>query len=124
MQDFSLLHTFRGHEHKVMALACLDEENPLCISADSGGGIFVWGITFPFGHYPLNKWYEPNDWRYSGIHSLTVSTKLSLYTGSGDRSIRAWSLKVSLSYFLLTYGHKDNLNCIFWISVHFLRMEL
>lgn len=84
-----------------MALVYVDEEEPLCISGDSGGGIFVWGITTPFMQDPLRKWFEQKDWRFSGIHSLTVSRNLFLYTGSGDRTIKAWSIKVSLSFHCL-----------------------
>ena len=83
-----------------MALVYVDDEEPLCISGDSGGGIFVWRITAPLRQDPLRKWYEQKDWRFSGIHSLTVSRNLCLYTGSGDRTIKGWSLKVSLSFFL------------------------
>lgn len=86
-----------------MALVYVDEEEPLCISGDSGGGIFVWGIAAPLSQDPLRKWHEQKDWRFSGIHSLAVSKSLFLYTGSGDRTIKAWSLKVSLSSLLFTY---------------------
>ncbi|KAL2339739.1 hypothetical protein Fmac_007679 [Flemingia macrophylla] len=93
LQDFSHLHTFRGHENKVMALVFVDEEEPMCISGDSGGAIFVWGIAAPLQQDPLRKWNEKKDWRFSGIHSLAVSKNHSLYTGSGDRTIKVWSLK-------------------------------
>ncbi|KAF7816817.1 protein translocase subunit SECA2, chloroplastic isoform X2 [Senna tora] len=93
LQDFSHLHTFRGHENKVMALVYVDEEEPLCISGDSGAAIFMWGLTSPLGQDPLRKWYEQKDWRFSGIHAMIVSRNRCLYTGSGDRSIKAWSLK-------------------------------
>ncbi|KAI4337854.1 hypothetical protein L6164_016223 [Bauhinia variegata] len=106
LQDFSHLHTFRGHEHRVMALAYVDEEDPLCISGDIGGGIFIWGITSPLGEDPLKKWYEQRDWRFSGIHSLTVSRKHGIYTGSGDRTIKAWSLKDGNLICTMT-GHKS-----------------
>ncbi|CAL0319428.1 unnamed protein product [Lupinus luteus] len=89
----SMYGPYRGHEDKVMAVVCVDEEEPLCISGDSGGGIFVWGITSPLRQDPLRKWYEQKDWRYSGIHSLTAYRNHCLYTGSGDRTIKAWSLK-------------------------------
>jgi WD40 repeat protein len=103
MQDFSHVHTFRGHEHKVMALVYVDEEQ-LCISGDSGGGIFVWAIRLPLGQDPLKKWYEQKDWRYSGIHALTISGNGYLYTGSGDKSIKAWSVQVIvIFYFFRTY---------------------
>ncbi|KAJ0024646.1 hypothetical protein Pint_08109 [Pistacia integerrima] len=91
VQDFSHVHTFKGHEHKVMAVVYVDEEQPLCISGDSGGGIFVWSTSFPLGQEPIKKWNEPKDWRYSGIHALASLGKY-LYTGSGDKTIKVWSL--------------------------------
>ncbi|KMS95756.1 hypothetical protein BVRB_005290 isoform A [Beta vulgaris subsp. vulgaris] len=93
LQDFTHVHTFRGHEHRVMALVFVNEEKPVCISADSGGGIFSWEINEPLAQEPLKKWYEEKDWRYSGIHALAVSENGCLYTGSGDRLIKAWLLK-------------------------------
>ncbi|OMO50379.1 hypothetical protein CCACVL1_30476 [Corchorus capsularis] len=93
LQDYSHLHTFRGHEHKVMAIVCVDEEQPLCISGDSGGGICVWNAKSPFALEPLKKWEEEKDWRYSGIHALAVSDNRYVYTGSGDKLIKEWSLK-------------------------------
>lgn len=93
LQDFTHVHTFKGHEHKVMALVFVDKEQPLCISGDGGGGIFIWDASFPFGQEPINKLYEQKDWRYSGIHCLAVSGIEYLYTGSGDKSIKAWSLQ-------------------------------
>ncbi|CAK8567401.1 unnamed protein product [Lathyrus sativus] len=92
LQDFSHLHTFKGHENKIMALVYVDDEESLCISGDGGGGIFVWEIAASLRQEPLRKWYEPKDWRFSGIHSMTAFGNL-LYTGSGDRTIKAWSLK-------------------------------
>ncbi|XP_031281641.1 uncharacterized protein LOC116140158 isoform X2 [Pistacia vera] len=91
LQDFSHVHTFKGHEHKVMAVVYVDEEQPLCISGDSGGGIFVWSTSFPLGQEPIKKWNEPKDWRYSGIHALASLGKY-LYTGGGDKTIKVWSL--------------------------------
>ncbi|KAB1200189.1 hypothetical protein CJ030_MR0G007880 [Morella rubra] len=93
LQDFSHVNTFRGHEHRVMALVYVGDEQ-LCISADSGGGIFVWSSSFPLGQEPLKKWYEQKDWRYTGIHALTFfSGNGNLYTGSGDKAIKVWSVK-------------------------------
>ena len=94
-----------------MALVYVDDEEQLCISGDSGGGIFVWGIDAPLSHDPLRKWYEQKDWRFSGIHSLTAFGNL-LYTGSGDRTIKAWSLKVSVIFFVCTW-------CCFRQKLHF-----
>lgn len=94
MQDLSYVHTLRGHKHKVMAVVYVDGEQPLCISGDSGGGIFLWGISVPLTQEPLRTWYEQKDWRYSGIHALAVGGNGYLYTGSGDRSVKAWLLQV------------------------------
>ncbi|KAF3447034.1 hypothetical protein FNV43_RR12214 [Rhamnella rubrinervis] len=93
LQDFSHIQTFEGHEHRVMALIYVDQEQPLCISGDSGGGIFVWGTSIPLGQEPIKKWYEQKDWRYSGIHALSSSGNGYVYTGSGDKSIKAWLLQ-------------------------------
>ncbi|CAN0892248.1 Myosin heavy chain kinase B [Linum grandiflorum] len=94
LQDFSHVHTFKGHEHKVMAVIYTEEgQEPACISADSGGGIFLWSIRNPLEQEPSRKWYEQKDWRYSGIHALTTAGNGYLYTGSGDRLIKAWSLQ-------------------------------
>ncbi|KAK8572319.1 hypothetical protein V6N13_047923 [Hibiscus sabdariffa] len=111
LQDYSHLHTFRGHEHKVMAVVCVDEEQPLCISGDSGGGIFLWSITTPFIQEPLKKWYEEKDWRYSGIHALAVSENGYLYTGSGDKLIKEWSLRDGTLSGTMT-GHKSVVSAI------------
>ncbi|KAF5749061.1 hypothetical protein HS088_TW04G01022 [Tripterygium wilfordii] len=106
LQDFSHVHTFKGHEHKVMALVYVDGEQPLCISGDSGGGVFLWNISIPLGQEPSKKWYEEKDWRYSGIHCLTTAGNGYLYTGSGDTSVKAWSLKDSTLSCTMT-GHKS-----------------
>ncbi|KAJ9166701.1 hypothetical protein P3X46_021411 [Hevea brasiliensis] len=106
LKDFSHLHTFKGHEHKVMAVIYVDEEQPLCISGDSGGGIFLWSLTIPLRQEPLKKWYEQKDWRYSGIHALATAGNGYLYTGSGDRSIKAWSLQDGILSSAMD-GHKS-----------------
>ncbi|CAI0607487.1 unnamed protein product [Linum tenue] len=94
LQDFSHVHTLKGHEHKVMAVIYSEEgQKPLCISGDSGGGIFLWTIHDPLDQTSLRKWYEEKDWRYSGIHALTTAGNGYLYSGSGDRSIKAWVLQ-------------------------------
>lgn len=93
LQDFTQVHTFKGHEHKVMALIFVDGEQPLCISGDNEGVICIWEASFPFNEEPLKKLHEQKDWRYSGIHALAVSGTEYLYTGSGDKLIKAWSLQ-------------------------------
>jgi hypothetical protein len=99
-----------------MALVYVDDEEPLCISGDGSGGLFVWGITAPLRQDPLRKWYEQKDWRFSGIHSLAAFGNL-LYTGSGDRTIKAWSFKVSVDFIVYTYC---SLGQKFQCKVHFL----
>ncbi|XP_010269042.1 PREDICTED: uncharacterized protein LOC104605824 isoform X2 [Nelumbo nucifera] len=94
LQDFTYVQSFRGHEHRIMAVVFVDAGKQLCISGDIGGGIFIWDIGSSLEQEPLKKWYEQKDWRYSGIHSLAISGTEHLYTGSGDRSIKAWSLKM------------------------------
>ncbi|XP_071737798.1 uncharacterized protein [Rutidosis leptorrhynchoides] len=107
LQGSNRVHTFKGHEHKVMAVVYVDSEPPLCISADNGGDIFIWAVNLPFDEKPVKRLNEEKDWRYSGVHSLAVSsTSGYLYTGSGDKSIKAWSLNdYSLSYTM--NGHKS-----------------
>eukprot|EP00268_Persea_americana_P066310 TRINITY_DN9000_c0_g2_i2.p1 TRINITY_DN9000_c0_g2~~TRINITY_DN9000_c0_g2_i2.p1 ORF type:complete len:716 (-),score=116.97 TRINITY_DN9000_c0_g2_i2:498-2645(-) len=94
LQDFSHVQSLRGHEHRVTAVIAMDADNLLCVSGDSGGGIFVWSIGVSPGKELLKKWNEHNDWRYSGVHSLAVSGTDYLYSGSGDKSIKAWSMQV------------------------------
>jgi len=94
MQDFSHVQSLKGHDHRVMAMVVVDETQPLCISADSASGIFVWRIGSSLGQELVKKWYEHNDWRYSGIHSLAIADGY-LYSGSGDKSIKAWYLQVA-----------------------------
>ncbi|KAL2503615.1 zinc ion binding [Abeliophyllum distichum] len=93
LQDFTRVHTFKGHEHKVMALVFVDGGQPLCISGDNEGVICIWEACFPFDEEPIKKLYEQKDWRYSGIHALAVSGTEYLYTGSGDKLLKAWSLQ-------------------------------
>lgn len=95
-QDFTHVHTFKGHEHKVMALVFMDGGQPLCISGDNEGVICIWDASFPFNEEPIKKLHEQKDWRYSGIHALAVSRTEYLYTGSGDKLIKAWSLQACL----------------------------
>uniref|UniRef100_A0A7N0TLS0 Uncharacterized protein n=1 Tax=Kalanchoe fedtschenkoi TaxID=63787 RepID=A0A7N0TLS0_KALFE len=106
LQDYSLVHTFRGHEHRIVALICVEKELPFCISGDSGGGIFIWGITNPFKHEPVRTWYEDKDWRYSGIHALAVHGTEYLYSGSGDKTVKVWSLQ-DFSLLCKLTGHKS-----------------
>lgn len=106
LQDFSHVHSFKGHEDRVTAVIFVDGEEPLCISADKGGVICIWGARSPLELTPWKKLSEPKDWRYSGIHALAISGTRYLYTGSGDRSIKAWSLQDYTLTCTMT-GHKS-----------------
>ncbi|XP_042463165.1 uncharacterized protein LOC122046504 isoform X2 [Zingiber officinale] len=107
LQDFSYIQSLKGHEHRIMAILVLDDTNmPICISGDSGSGIFVWNIGASLDQEPCKKWYEHNDWRYSGIHCLALSSTGYLYTGGGDKSIKVWSLQDYTLSCTMT-GHKS-----------------
>jgi WD40 repeat protein len=89
------VHCLKGHEHKITAIVVVDNDShSLCISGDSGSGIFVWRVDSTLKEEPLNKWYEHNDWLYRGVNCLAVSGTGYLYTGSRDKTIKAWSLEV------------------------------
>ncbi|XP_027148372.1 uncharacterized protein LOC113748960 [Coffea eugenioides] len=106
LQDFSHVHSFRSHEHRVTAVVFVDEGEPLCISADNGGVICIWSAKFPLDTAPIRKLFEEKDWRFSGIQALAVSGNGCLYTGSGSRSIKAWSLQ-DYSLMCTMTGHKS-----------------
>lgn len=111
LQDFSLVQTLKGHEHRIMAIVVIDRAQPLCISGDSSSGIFVWHIGTSASQELLKSWYEHNDWRYSGIHSLAVSGTSHLYSGGGDKSIKAWSLQDYTLSCVMT-GHKSTVSSL------------
>lgn len=106
LQDFSFVHTFRGHEDRVTAVIFIDGGEPLCVSADKGGIICIWGARNPLNPSPMKKLFEPKDWRYSGIHALASSENHYLYTGSGDKTIKVWSLQ-DCSLINTITGHKS-----------------
>ncbi|KAL6515509.1 hypothetical protein OROHE_018543 [Orobanche hederae] len=91
--DYKHVHSFKGHEHRVMAVVFVDGEQPLCISGDNDGVICIWEASFPFSEVPIRKLHEKKDWRYSGIHAMAISGTEHLYTGSGDKLVKAWSLQ-------------------------------
>ncbi|XP_051123452.1 uncharacterized protein LOC127246240 [Andrographis paniculata] len=93
LQDFKQVQSLKGHEHRVMAVVAVDGEQPLCISGDGAGVICIWKASFPFSEMPIRKLHEQKDWRYSGIHAMAVSGMEYLYTGSGDKLVKAWSLQ-------------------------------
>ncbi|KAG8378229.1 hypothetical protein BUALT_Bualt08G0116000 [Buddleja alternifolia] len=111
LQDFTHVHSFKGHDHRVMAVVFVNGEQPLCISGDNEGVICIWIANFPFPEVPLKKLYEKKDWRYSGIHAMAISGTEYLYTGSGDKLVKAWSLQdYSLSCEMS--GHRSVVSCL------------
>ncbi|KAK1696467.1 hypothetical protein QYE76_013164 [Lolium multiflorum] len=112
LQDLSHVQTLKGHEHKITAVVVVDNDNQsLCISADSGSGIFVWHVDSSVNEEPLHKWYEHNDWIYRGVNCLAVSGTGCLYTGSKDKTIKAWSLE-DYSLRCTMTGHKSTVSCL------------
>ncbi|KAM0854136.1 hypothetical protein ACQ4PT_050595 [Festuca glaucescens] len=112
LQDLSHVQTLKGHEHKITAVVVVDNDNQsLCISGDSGSGIFVWLVDSSLNEEPLIKWYEHNDWIYRGVHCLAVSGTGYLYTGSKDKTIKAWSLE-DYSLRCTMTGHKSTVSCL------------
>ncbi|XP_006655338.1 uncharacterized protein LOC102722018 [Oryza brachyantha] len=112
LQDFSHIQSLKGHEHKITAIVVVDNDSQsLCISGDGGSGIFVWCVDPSLANEPLNKWYESDDWLYRGVHCLAVSGTGYLYTGSRDKSIKAWSLE-DYSLRCTMTGHKSTVSCL------------
>ncbi|KAG8044648.1 hypothetical protein GUJ93_ZPchr0393g29138 [Zizania palustris] len=105
LQDFSHIQSLKGHEHKITAIAVVENDSQLlCISGDSGSGIFVWCVDASHNNEPLNKCKDKSikAWSLEDYslrctmtgHKSTVSC-LSvacgiLYSGSWDGSIRSW----------------------------------
>ncbi|CAA6667706.1 unnamed protein product [Spirodela intermedia] len=87
LQDFSLVRTLRGSEHKLMAVVAVNPAGkPMCIAGDK--------------EEPMRRWHHHNDWRYSGVHSLAAS-----------ESIKAWSLQ-DFSLACTLTGHKSAVSCL------------
>lgn len=107
----SHLETLRGHQHRILALA-IEPKASLCFSGDYGGCIFVWAIESVPRQEPITTWYEHRDWRYSGVHALAISKSGYLYSGSGDKTIKAWSLQ-DYSLVSTMEGHKSSVSALF-----------
>lgn len=110
LQDFSHVQSLSGHEHRIMAMVVVDEVQPLCITGDSGRSIIVWRIGTSSGQELLKEWYEHDSWCYSGVHALAVSGGY-LYSGSGDKSIKVWSLQ-DYSLACTMTGHKSTVSSL------------
>ncbi|KAL8547903.1 hypothetical protein ACS0TY_007276 [Phlomoides rotata] len=111
LHDYSLVHSFKGHEHRVTSVVFVDGEQPMCISGDNEGIICIWEASYPFPEEPIKKLYENKDWRYSGIHAMAISGNEYLYTGSGDKLVKAWSLQ-DYSVSCAMSGHKSVVSCL------------
>jgi WD40 repeat protein len=92
-QDHKLLRTLKGHSHMIAALA-VDPNTFTFFSGDTGANICAWKIGNDNSYSQLATWKEHEDWKYTGVASLAVSADGILYSGSGDRTVKAWSLQV------------------------------
>lgn len=91
----------------------------MCISGDSGGGIFVWGTCTPLRQEPLKTFHEDKDWRFSGIHALACRNGY-VYTGSGDRTVKAWSVRVRGLHYLCCLLFSTGMHLFFmWKKLSF-----
>ncbi|CAM6126816.1 unnamed protein product [Calypogeia fissa] len=104
LEDNALRQTLEGHSIVVMALA-VDHNTSRCFSGDTGGKICAWKIGEGIAEPLLATWQDHDDWRYTGVASLAVSADEILYSGSGDRTIKAWSLQ-NFSQLGTMEGHK------------------
>lgn len=104
LNDYRLVQTFRGHEQRITAVA-VNEASELCVSGDYAGHIYAWSIASTENSAPVATWQEHQDWRYSGVASLAISSDDLLYSGSGDRTIKAWST-LEFKHVATMEGHK------------------
>lgn len=86
-----------------MTSLVLANSNQWLISADYGAEIFIWElrhqefrsnsrIIFP---EKIKSWKDHMDWRFFGVLAMAVSETKVLFTGGGDRTVKAWSLEVN-----------------------------
>jgi WD40 repeat protein len=92
-QDHKLQQTLKGHSHMIAALA-VDPNSSTFFSGDNGAHICAWKIGDDTSEPLRATWKEHNVWKYTGVASLAVSADGVLYSGSGDRTVKAWSLQV------------------------------
>eukprot|EP00850_Spirogloea_muscicola_P019037 SM000182S03927 [mRNA] locus=s182:53650:56808:- [translate_table: standard] len=114
--DGRLLHTLTGHGGRVTALAALEvptggssghSRRWLLASGDHARSVHVWSLP-PLppladggGPQELAAWQEHGDWRFLGVLALEALPHVAggcteaplLYSGSGDRTVKAWSLQ-------------------------------
>ncbi|KAI3807544.1 hypothetical protein L1987_23474 [Smallanthus sonchifolius] len=88
LQDLNHVHTFKGHEHKVMAIVFGEREIPLCISGDNGGSgdksVKAWSMH----DYSLSCTMNGHK---SVVCALAVCNGV-LYSGSWDGTVCLWCL--------------------------------
>ncbi|XP_078433932.1 zinc ion binding protein [Wolffia australiana] len=109
LQDLTLVRTLRGAESRVMAVAVArgGGKRPICVAGDGGGFLYAWDVA---GEGEMKKWRHHSDWRYSGVHSLAASRE-RVYSGGGDRTIKAWSLE-DLGLVGALEGHQSAVSCL------------
>ncbi|XP_024395086.1 uncharacterized protein [Physcomitrium patens] len=105
LSDYKTVQVFEGHEQRITAIAA-HEASGLCFSGDYGGRIHAWNIASIGNSASVTTWLEHQDWRFSGVASLAISNDEFLYSGSGDRTIKAWST-VDFQHVAMMEGHKD-----------------
>lgn len=100
-QTQQLLKILEGHHTQVVLALAVDPVSMRCFSGDSLGHLCAWRLEeeseeaqTPF----LASWQEHTDWRYTGVASLAVSGDGVLYSGSGDKTVKAWSSQVLLKF--------------------------
>ncbi|BBN09842.1 hypothetical protein MPTK1_4g23130 [Marchantia polymorpha subsp. ruderalis] len=103
-----LLKILEGHHTQVVLALAVDPVSMRCFSGDSLGHLCAWRLEeeseeaqTPF----LASWQEHTDWRYTGVASLAVSGDGVLYSGSGDKTVKAWSSQ-TFEHLGTMEGHK------------------
>ena len=108
-QTGSLLHTLSSHSHRITALLPIppptthpspnaSSEPQWLVSADYGCQVSVWdlgGASDDADVAPIEvaKWQDHSDWRYFGVLALCGWEGGVVYTGGGDRVVKAWSMR-------------------------------
>ncbi|KAL2630330.1 hypothetical protein R1flu_015016 [Riccia fluitans] len=105
LEGNQLLKTLKGHHTQVILALAVDVNSMRCFSGDQSGLMCVWQLAEDMATPFRASWREHSDWRYTGVASLAVSEDGILYSGSGDRSIKAWSCQ-SFERLCTMEGHK------------------
>ncbi|KAG6541103.1 hypothetical protein Mapa_017474 [Marchantia paleacea] len=104
-----LLKTLEGHHTQVVLALAVDPVSMRCFSGDNLGHLCAWRLEEESEEAQtplLASWQEHNDWRYTGVASLAVSGDGMLYSGSGDKTVKAWSSQ-TFEHLGTMEGHKS-----------------